>query len=739
MDERQQLEDAVAALNAQRAVLGDAAVDAALAGLRQKLAQLESGALEKNVSAAKLPSERRFVTILFGDIMGSTALAEKLDPEEWTEIMDHVFDYLIEPVERYEGTVARLMGDGILAFFGAPQAHEDDPQRAVLAGLAIIENIQTVREKLGRERGLALAVRVGINSGLAVVGDVGSETAGEYTAMGSAVNLAARMEQTAEPGTVQVSRETYKHAAPLFEWQALGPVQVKGKADPVHTYRPLSLKKRPGPLRGLASHGINSLMVGREQELDQLLDAMRRLESGQGAVVSVIGEAGLGKSRLVAEFRDLAAADREQSPRWLEARALSYGSSIVYYAWRQIIRQSIAADESDSAPIVQGRLQTACLRLDYPAEKIPFLAAMLGIERQDDPASAAVKNGENLARHIRDACGEYLRRLAAESTTVLVFEDLHWGDSASLELLADLCDLVIDRPLLILTVYRPDQAAEIQHFRQVAGQKLGRSHIELKLQALPEHVAQALLQNLLVDQDLPRPFVDAIFRKSEGNPLFIEEVVRMLLDSGDLQPVGAERQNAWALASKVSESEIPGSLQGLLVARIDQLDEEARHTLQKASVIGRSFYFRVLQRIAAAVSSLEQSVSTLERADLIRLEAKTPELEYAFRHALIQEATYSTILLKERRALHRRAAEAIELLFPEEQDSLAPVLAAHYDRAGMNARALQFYITAGDAAFKLYANADATVHYGQAIAVLNREPGGSAALTEQTTRRLYLN
>jgi len=284
MDERLQLEAAMAALDAQRAVLGDRAVDAALDGLRQELAQLESDKYQKHVSAAKLSSERRFVTILFCDITGSTALAEKMDPEEWTEIMDAVFDYLIEPVERYEGTVARLMGDGILAFFGAPLAHEDDPQRAVLAGLAIVENIQLLREKLQRKKGLNFDVRVGINTGLAVVGDVGSDKAGEYTAMGSAVNLAARMEQTADPGTVQVSQETYKHAAPLFEWQPIGLVQVKGKSEPVHTYRPLSLKKRSGPLRGLASHGISSLMVGREQELSLLRQTSERLEEGRGAV-----------------------------------------------------------------------------------------------------------------------------------------------------------------------------------------------------------------------------------------------------------------------------------------------------------------------------------------------------------------------------------------------------------------------------------------------------------------------
>ena len=299
--ERTQLKQAISHLEGQRDALGDAVVDVALAPLREKLAQLD-----KQRSAGPRAGERRIVTILFCDVTGSTALAAGLDPEEWTAIMQRIFPRLSEPVERYGGTVARLMGDGLLAFFGAPAAHEDDPERAVLAGLEILQGVAIFRRQLQEERDLAFDVRVGINTGLAVVGDVGSETAGEYTALGDAVNLAARMEQTARPGTLQISEDTYKLVASLFEVDALGSIPVKGLTDPVQAYRVLSrqmgaLQDRSRRAQGVA--GIVPPLTGREDELVKLRRLAAQAHQGQGHIVAIIGEAGLGKTRLIAELR----------------------------------------------------------------------------------------------------------------------------------------------------------------------------------------------------------------------------------------------------------------------------------------------------------------------------------------------------------------------------------------------------------------------------------------------------
>jgi class 3 adenylate cyclase len=639
MSDQQEIEQAIGALEAQRSILGDAATDAALDGLRQRLAELTGESKQGSIPAPETQGERRIVTVLFCDVTGSTALAESMDPEAWTEIMNAIFEHLIEPVERFGGTIARLMGDAILAFFGAPIAHEDDPQRAVLAGVAIIEEIQPFREQLQREKGLSFDVRVGINTGLVVVGEVGSQTAGEYTAMGDAVNLAARMEQTAAPGTVQVSEETYRYVAPLFEWQELGHVAVKGKAEPVQTFQPLARKKQPGPVRGLATHGISSPLIGRERELRALREAGAHLPEGHGALVSIVGAAGLGKSRLVAEFRREGLTGESNAPNWLEAHALSHAGSSVYFSWQQIIRHSLDADESDAPATVRTRLEAICTRIGLPAEHVPYLALLLAVEDEGSSRHANVQEGEALAQHIRQAAGEYLQRLSQESPLVLVFDDLHWADSASVALLDNLAPLALAHPILILALYRPDLDAESWHFREAAAEKLGRSHVEIQLHPLPKDSSLAMLENLLLAQTLPESFLELIFQRSGGNPLFIEEVIRTLLDKGVL----TEEESGWVLVQEVDDIEIPGNLQAMLVARIDRLEEVTRRTLQIASVIGTSFYFRVLSQLAGAITHLEQKVSSLERADLVRLEAQLPELEYAFRHVLIQEAAYATL------------------------------------------------------------------------------------------------
>ncbi len=317
-----------------------------------------------------MAGERRVITMLFCDVKGSTAAAEKVDPEIWTEIMNVIFEYMIRPIYKYEGTVPRLMGDAILAFFGAPIAHEDDPKRAVLAGLEIQEGIKEYVKEIRIKHGLEFGLRVGINTGLVVVGTIGSDLRMEYTAIGDAINLAARMEQTAVPATVQISEETYKLVAPFFDFEALGEVEVKGKAALIKTYRPLALKQSPGHLRGL--EGLSSPLVGREAQLGLLNGQLEQLKIGAGSIVAVIGEAGLGKSTLIAELKK-----SNDGYTWLRGDALSYARSVSYFPWRQIIRQSIDAHEDDSPSEVRGKLR------HVPPSDVPFLEAMLAVESEE--------------------------------------------------------------------------------------------------------------------------------------------------------------------------------------------------------------------------------------------------------------------------------------------------------------------------------------------------------------------
>src|SRR5690349_17434111 len=358
--------------------------------------------LEAARSRNSMVGERRVITMLFCDVKGSTAAAEKVDPEVWTDIMNGVFEYMIRPIYKYEGLVPRLMGDAILAFFGAPITHEDDPQRAVLAGLEIQDGIKLYAEEVRLKHGLEFGLRVGINTGLVVVGEIGSDLRMEYTAIGDAINLAARMEQTALPGTVQISDETYKLVAPFFDVEALGEVEVKGKAAPIKTYRPLTLKNSPGNLRGL--QGLTSPLVGRDAQLSLLNDLVGQLNLGIGGFVAVIGEAGLGKSTLIAEVKK---SNEESGIIWLRGDALSYARSVSYFPWRQIIRQAIDAHENESPPEVRRKLTYVCNLHGLPSADIPFLEVILAVESEESLQVLTAFEGEALVHRMVAAVQGY--------------------------------------------------------------------------------------------------------------------------------------------------------------------------------------------------------------------------------------------------------------------------------------------------------------------------------------------
>ena len=555
-----------------------------------------------------MQNERRVVTILFCDVKGSTAAAEQLDPEEWTDIMNGAFEHMIRPVYQYEGTVARLMGDAILAFFGAPVAHEDDPQRAILAGLGIVSGIQAYRTQVKREWGIEFDVRVGINTGLVVVGEVGSDLRMEYTAMGDAINLAARMEQTAQPATVQVSEETHRLAAPLFEWEDLGRVEVKGKDQPVHTYRPLREKEQPGRLRGLESHGIRSPLVGRERELTILHTQLKNLSAGRGSVVFLTGEAGLGKTRLISESHQLLithhqpfdqrfqiAAQGKSPITWLTGQSLSFQQTASYTPWRQVIRQSIGASESDSPAEVRRKLNFTCECCTLPGGDTPFLEALLAVESEVSLASVRGYEGEALTQRMTEATRGFVCGMAQETPTVIVFDDLHWADQASLDLLSNVADVVQRYPLLIIAVSRPDKMAGSWQLREQILEKLGADALEISLLPLSEEDSHALLTLLLTIDDLPTEARAMILKKSEGNPFYVEEVIRMLIDGEKI----AWQDGRWAVTGVIQTLDIPDTLHGVLTARIDRLSEEAKFTLQVASVIGRKFYTEILATVLA--------------------------------------------------------------------------------------------------------------------------------------------
>ena len=658
--------------------------------------------LESARTAGQMVGERRVVTMLFCDVSGSTAAAARFDPEEWAEIMNGAFEQMIGPIYQYEGTVARLMGDGLLAFFGAPIAHEDDPQRAVLAGLQIIQHIDPYSEQMKRQWGVDIAVRVGVNTGLVVVGAVGSDLRMEYSALGDAINLAARMEQTTPPGTVQIAEPTYRLVAPLFEFDVIDGLEVKGIAEPVRAYRVLGQKTTPGSLRGIA--GMASPLVGRDSEMTQLAAAFDSLRAGQGGIVGVMGEAGLGKSRLIAEVRQT----MNSAPiRWLEGKSQSYQTTTPYAPFVNLLAASagLPAGAKDPAQYIHLREQVERYLPGRGDELVPFLAQPLGLPIIDKDAELVQFLEPPVLRgRVFEAIVAWIEALAAEQPTVLYLDDVHWIDPTSLDLLRALLPTVERMPLMILLAFRPRREDPSWHFHETTGQSYPQWYTTIVLRPLDQAQGRALVGNLLAIEDLPESIRGLILEKAEGNPFFLEEIIRSLLDAGLV-----EQQNGhWRATADIIEVQIPDTLTGVITARLDRLGDVDKQVLQAASVLGRDFDFDTLADLLDGSLRLEDHLTTLRQRELILPLAAG---HYTFKHGLTQEAAYESLLLSRRRQLHHLAADIIRNREPER----AAEIARHFLEARQPAQAIPYLVEAGHQAARTFAAPEASGYYNQAL------------------------
>ena len=539
-------------------------------------------------------SERRPLTILFADIAGSTSIAENLDPEDWTVLVQKAFGRLNAIAARYDGTVARLMGDGVLVFFGAPVAHEDDPERAVRCGLDMVREIAGLGAD-GHGHSVPLRVRVGINTGPVVVGMVGSDIAHEYTAMGDAVNVAARMQAAAPPGGVLVTAATYKFIAPLVEATDAGRLELKGKAEAVHAYQVTALKRGAVSARGLGTE-VHSEMIGRDAELERLKAACAIVRARQGRVASILGEPGIGKSRLLTELRAYATADAKVT--WLDARCLSYGRGLPYHLIIDLVRSAIGVAAAADEPEVRAALEqrTKALFGDAWPDAYTYLGHLLSIQlTAEDRARMSPIEIETLKRYTSSVIG-IVKALAANGPVVLALEDLHWADAPSIDLLLALMPLAKELPLLVLATSRLDRESEGWRLISTVRDLFGEALVEIRLDPLSADQTRTLVANLLKIESLPQATRDHILTKAEGNPFFVEEVIRMLIDRGAIE----QRGDRWVATAQAAEVEIPDTLQGLLLARIDRLPPESKRTLRVAAVIGRQFGVTMLEQLLAA-------------------------------------------------------------------------------------------------------------------------------------------
>ena len=656
--------------------------------------------------------ERRIVTILFADIKGSTAMAEKLDPEEWAEIMNRAFKFLIEPVYRYEGTVARLMGDAILAFFGAPITHEDDPQRAVLAALDILEGMTEYRAKLKKDRDLDFGVRIGLNTGLVVVGNIGSDLKFEYTAMGDAINLASRMQTATEPNTILVSENTARGVRHAFDLESRGALELKGKSEPVPAFRVLARKAAPESARGIA--GLDSPLVGREREFTTLKTCIDELIKGRGQIVSVMGEAGLGKSRLIAEIRKQYAVSSRQSSenqkseirnlKWFEGRSLSYQTTTPYAPFIDLLTKQLDLRAEDNDADKYAKITTRA------GDDAPFLATMLGVKFEGaDVERVKYLEPPQLRGAIFQAVRAFVEQLATTAPLVWLFEDLHWADATSLDLIEQLMPLTETKSLLLIALFRPQRQEPSWRFHELAARDYAHRYTQVLLEPLDEKQSRTLVGNLLHIEDLPDHVRALILKKAEGNPFFVEEVIRSLLDS----KLVVRQDDHWRATREIETIAIPDTLAGVIGARLDRLDDESKHAAQTAAVIGREFQHAILADISDAPAAVDASMLNLQKREIVREKSRAPEIVYFFKHALTQEAAYASILLSKRRALHKRVAECLEKLDRERVNDIA----RHFIEAQENARALPYLVQAGGRALREYSTQEAITYFSRAAQI----------------------
>ncbi|MEJ2209346.1 MAG: AAA family ATPase [Anaerolineae bacterium] len=551
---------------------------------------------------ADMAGERRIVTVLFADVVGSTALARRLGAEAWSAVMDGLLDRITPAIYRYEGTIARLLGDGLWAFFGTPVAHEDDPQRAVQAGLALLEAARAYAAEVQQQYGVELAMRACLNTGPLVVspaddGPLHEGVRYEHTASEPTLNLAARLKFVAGPMSLVVSQHTHRFIAPLFHTEPAGEIEARGDAGSIQVYQVRGTRADPGRLRGLSGAGLESPMVGRDAELSTLVQLSEAVRAGLGRAALIVGEPGLGKTRLIAEWRALLAHQSgHEPPTWAEGRCLSYGQGLAYHLLLDLLRSILEVPETAGEITTHAALHdlTADLFGDAAGEVYPYLGHLLSVRLEDEAAEQVGQlDPQALQAQYLAAVRRLFGALAARRPLVLVLEDLHWADPSSTDVLIKLLPLASAAPVLLCMATRPERDAPGWRLVTAARETLGGSLTEVNLQALSEGDSRRLVANLLQIEALPESVRAVILKKAEGNPFFVEEVIRMLIDRGAI----VRRGDDWVAAAGIQQVEIPDNLQSLLLARIDRLPEEVRHTLRVAAVIGRQFPVKVLESV----------------------------------------------------------------------------------------------------------------------------------------------
>jgi len=650
-----------------------------------------------------MEGERKQVTVFFADVTNFTSISETLDPEEVHHLIRQVLIFITGEIHRYEGTIVQFLGDGVMALFGAPIAHEDDPQRALRAALGIKQRAREYGRTL-KEQGIDFDMHMGLNSGLVMVGRIGDDITMEYTAMGDTVNLASRMGSMAQAGTILVSENTYRLTKVSFDFRPLGELLVKGKKEPVRGYELLGETRAKTRFGASVARGLTPF-IGRKKELEHLLDCYQQTKTGHGQVVAVVGEAGVGKSRLLLQVRRMLPKDGHV---YLGGECSHYGEAVAYLPILQILRSYCGIDECEPESETKRKLRDRIKRLDERLmNMLPPLQEILSLQVEDEQylKLEPQKKREKTFEAITDV----LIRESRNRPVVVAVEDLHWIDETSEKFLDYLIRRIGGVGIMLLLLYRPE-------FTHSWDTKTYYSHV--RVDEMSPEISTDMVAAILGEGTTAAGLSQLILSKTAGNPLFIEEFTRDLLEKGHIE----RKDNQYVLKVKPSEIQAPQTVQGIIGARIDRLEASLKETIRTASVIGMDFAHDILRIVTGTKEELECQLNELQALEFVYEKSSHPELEYSFRHVFIQEVAYGGLPLSRRRNIHRKVAQAIEESCADRLEEVYEVLVHHFDMGRDRHKTLEYSLKAARKAKRVFAHKEAIAYCRKALEIGEEQP-----------------
>ncbi len=662
--------------------------------------------------------QRRNITVLFVDLTDYTRLSETIDSEDLYEIIQQFINMLVSSVYKFDGLVDKIVGDGLMALFGAPIGHENNAELAVLSALEMQTGLTALNQEMKHRLDHELQMHIGLHSGMVVVGGMGSNMLMDYTAIGDTVNLAHRLEEAADPDTILVSESVFRQTQMLFNYRTAPSLLLKGIQRPVTGYRIVSQKDRPGRVRGV--EGLTSPMVGRDAELEQLKQAVNKMDQQSGGGFAMIyGEAGIGKSRLLKELKTQIDSD---AIGIFEGQSLTYRRSVAYWIFSDLLRNYLGVSTHSPEAYVSARLSELGEQVlgERASEIIPYLEHLLSLKPSSATGADRVRqlDADQLRQQIFIAVRDLFIAESTHRPVLLVLDDLHWADDASLDMLRFILDSIRSEPLFICGISRPVDAGILTKIVEQAQKRLHDYCFTIQLTKLPEKMSEQLLYQLLTIPEIPPEFKEEIVQRAAGIPFYLEEILRVLIDDAIIYNDGDQ----WRLypEADISSIGVPDNLQALILARFDRLDQQQRRILQVSSVIGRDFSIALIETILSGLSGgwIEDQLSILIDRGFIVSRSDSRQVDYAFRHVLTSDAIYSTLLRRDRGELHGRVGEAIELLYTDRLNEYIYLLARHFSWSPRLDKALYYLILAGKKSARDFINAQAREYFEQALNIL---------------------